>query len=673
MRILLDLQACQAESSQCDETMHWTMLFALAIARQSHHHEIWILLNDRFPGSVPIVRQAFSGLVSRQRIITFSIPKHVAAHNVKKAWLTYASELIRESFIAALNPDIVHISGLLEGWDKDIITSVERLSTLSRPVLSIALHDLDLDSLLKPELVSVSRAFEKYRRQKIGLIKKSNLLFTFSESSRQTAISGLGISPSKTINISAASRDQNFENTQTSAFPWDSVAQKAVEAFIILNLRASPQTKSPSSPSFENIYRTLISGISQIPQLSNKKDFELNELASSIAISRSFQEKQLLVDISEFVLRDAKTGIQRVVRSVLIQLLYYPPRLYNVVAVYWDGTHYRQANRFVSQLLPDLISISEGESVVDRPIDISCNDIFLGLDLTSNLLSVTYDTLNRFRNLGVEIYFVVYDILLIHHPEWWPSGYDELFRRWLEAISELSTGLVCISQTTAKAVKDWLLYFPPRRTDTLRISHFHLGADIEHSLPSKGLPKNSETVLNTLQATPTFLMVATVEPRKGYVQALNAFTLLWQMGIKINLVIVGNRGWQVKTLIKRLQHHPEHNKQLFWLEGISDEYLEAIYSISTALLTASEGEGFGLPLIEAAQRQLPIIARGLPVFREVAGNHAFYFEGKEPGQLANALKTWLTLYYEGHAPRSAEMPWLTWKESTQQLLNIILP
>ena len=178
-------------------------------------------------------------------------------------------------------------------------------------------------------------------------------------------------------------------------------------------------------------------------------------------------------------------------------------------------------------------------------------------------------------------------------------------------------------------------------------------------------------VLHKIEKTMSFLMVGTVEPRKGYLQALNAFEVLWQQGYDINLVIVGKEGWLADDLIKRLSSHPQKNTQLYWLQGISDEYLELIYKASCCLIAASEGEGFGLPLIEAAQHKIPIIARNLPVFREVAGDHAFYFETTNPENLAQAIKNWLALHEKKQHPTSDTMPWLTWKESAQQLLTTI--
>ena len=122
--------------------------------------------------------------------------------------------------------------------------------------------------------------------------------------------------------------------------------------------------------------------------------------------------------------------------------------------------------------------------------------------------------------------------------------------------------------------------------------------------------------------------------------------------------------------MKRIQDHPEHDKRLYWLPGISDEMLEHVYHSARALLAASEGEGFGLPLIEAAQHGLPIIARDIPIFREVAGEGAYYFCGEDPTALANALLRWLSL--GDAAPASTGIPWLTWRQSSSQLLDTVL-
>ena len=137
-------------------------------------------------------------------------------------------------------------------------------------------------------------------------------------------------------------------------------------------------------------------------------------------------------------------------------------------------------------------------------------------------------------------------------------------------------------------------------------------------------------------------------------------------------MIVGKNGWMVDTLAERIQNHPQHGKCLLWPQNVSDEMLLQLYETSTGMLAASEGEGFGLPLIEAAQHGLPIIARKLPVFVEVMGEHAYYFDGLRADTLADTIRLWLQLLKENKAPQSTGMRWLTWQESAQQLLDSVL-
>lgn len=140
----------------------------------------------------------------------------------------------------------------------------------------------------------------------------------------------------------------------------------------------------------------------------------------------------------------------------------------------------------------------------------------------------------------------------------------------------------------------------------------------------------------------------------------------------MNLVIVGKEGWKTSPLCTQLRNHPENGKRLFWLEKTSDEMLLRIYQDCRALVMASVGEGFGLPLIEAAQNRLPIIARDLPVFQEVAGPHAYYFSGNSPDDMAEAVEQWIKLDAEGLRPDSSEMPRLTWKQCKERLEKVIL-
>ncbi|CAN5254143.1 hypothetical protein BH10PSE9_BH10PSE9_03790 [soil metagenome] len=161
----------------------------------------------------------------------------------------------------------------------------------------------------------------------------------------------------------------------------------------------------------------------------------------------------------------------------------------------------------------------------------------------------------------------------------------------------------------------------------------------------------------------TFIVVGTFEPRKAHAEVMSAFEVLWSEGVQVNLVLVGRQGWM--TGMDRFRNHPERGKRLTLCEFASDEWLAVLYDSATCLIAASYAEGFGLPIIEAFRNGLPVIARDIGVFREVAGDNAFYFSD----DLAGAIRTWLRLFREGSHPRAAGVATVTWRESAEVLLR----
>ncbi|MFM0731002.1 glycosyltransferase family 1 protein [Paraburkholderia sediminicola] len=397
-------------------------------------------------------------------------------------------------------------------------------------------------------------------------------------------------------------------------------------------------------------------------------DYALADIARSI--SETFpvpRRHRIYLDISSISAHDYKSGIQRVVRAIAAELLKNQPEQFTVELVYTStsDTRFYAANDYARRVFNAKVS------PYDEEVEFIAGDILIYLDLHPSVAIAHRERNAYLRNKGVSVYHVVYDILPILEPEsFWPELCRE-FRLWADAVS-VASGALCISRSVANELKEYLSIFGQKRPTPFKIGYFHLGADIENSAPTHGLDEDAESVLHSLDARPTFLMVGTIEPRKGGRQTLAAFELLWKQRKDVNLVFVGREGWGMRDFADRLRSHPEDGKRLFWLQGISDEYLSKIYESSDCLIAASEGEGFGLPLIEAAQHKLPIIARDIPVFEEVASEYAFYFENnKDPKTLADAVNRWLALQASGQHPRAEQMHWLTWRESADRLVHII--
>lgn len=397
---------------------------------------------------------------------------------------------------------------------------------------------------------------------------------------------------------------------------------------------------------------------------------ELGTIASCIAESSGVAGiRQLFVDISILVaVGDYRTGIQRVTRAILAYLLENPPAGYRVEPVFRRHMDtYRYARRFVGNYLG-----LEGFNLEDAPVAVNPGDVFLGLDWDAGIAidDRAANWLLHHRQRGMRTVFTIYDLLPLHHPEWFKPDMQSVFPGWLSRICRLADSFACISRVVADDLAEWFEEHSALATRACDIGYFQLGSDIESSWASRGLSLDDQKLLDNLKGREVLLMVGTVEPRKGHSQALSALEHLWTAGESLSLVICGHEGWMVDSIAKRLRSHPELGCRLFWLEQASDEALLQLYSTASALLMASDGEGFGLPLVEAARHALPIITRDLPVFREVVGENAIYFSGSDSTQLAEALRRWLQLYRRGQHPTPSMPP--TWEQSTQQLLQITL-
>lgn len=256
------------------------------------------------------------------------------------------------------------------------------------------------------------------------------------------------------------------------------------------------------------------------------------------------------------------------------------------------------------------------------------------------------------RRRGARVVAVVYDLLPITHPQCFlRAGETAAWLGWLACHADHLLG---ISLDVERALRrQW-----PERTSPP--GHFLLGADFAPGGASDASPR-----LLAALGPASFLMVGTLEPRKGHGKVLDAFERLWERGVDARLLVIGREGWLVDGLVRRLRGHAELGRRLHWLEDADDGELMAAYRRATALVAASRGEGFGLPLVEAQQAGLPVIAADIPVFREVAGDTARFYPPGDVPRLVEILEA-----CSANPPaRLVGYRWRSWQEAAEDFMS----
>lgn len=202
MRIVLDLQACQACS------MHrgigrYSLALALAIARNAGSHDLRIVLSSAFPDSATALRKTFADCLPPQAISSFATPLPVHEIDPDNHWRLRAAERIREDYLASLRPDVVHVASLFEGAHDNAVTSV--LHGEGRFDTAVTLHDLI--PLLRKERYLDDPKIAAWYYRKLQSLKNADLLLAISASAREEAIAALQLSPEAVVNISSAVAD----------------------------------------------------------------------------------------------------------------------------------------------------------------------------------------------------------------------------------------------------------------------------------------------------------------------------------------------------------------------------------------------------------------------------------------------------------------------------------
>ena len=179
------------------------------------------------------------------------------------------------------------------------------------------------------------------------------------------------------------------------------------------------------------------------------------------------------------------------------------------------------------------------------------------------------------------------------------------------------------------------------------IHYYHLPADDILVTPIPPIPparinkERCQAILKENGITkPYVLFVGTIEPRKNIIGLVEGYLQLpAAVRDKYQLVLAGRIERFAQAEEIRLREALDQGGNVTHLGYISDEVKDALYQSATTFAHASEYEGFGMPILEAMSHGVPCVLSDIPVFREVAGDSALYFDHRKPQELAHALQT----------------------------------
>ena len=197
--------------------------------------------------------------------------------------------------------------------------------------------------------------------------------------------------------------------------------------------------------------------------------------------------------------------------------------------------------------------------------------------------------------------------------------------------------------------------------------------------PSHFKPIEDETELRKIREIygierDYILSVSSIQPRKNLIRLIEAYSCLRGLrpeGKLPQLVLVGKRGWLDNETFRAAQRHSANNDIAF-TGYVAEKDLPALYSGATCFVYPSFFEGFGLPVLEAMQCRVPVIAGNRTSIPAVVGKAGLLFDPFDTNSLVQALTQMLdnseyraALRIQGFE-RASEF---SWKQTAQLTLE----
>lgn len=201
MRIVIDLQGAQTES-RFRGIGRFSTAIAKAIIENCREHQIYLVLNGLFSETISAIFADFEGVIDPANIMVWNAPGPVRYMEADNGWHREVAQLLREHFIASLQPDVLYIPSLFEGYVDDAVLSVGKFYDTA-PVC-VTLYDL-IPLMNADKYLNCNSSYKSYYMERVESLKSASTLFAISESSKQEGVKYLDSFKGSIINSSIGS------------------------------------------------------------------------------------------------------------------------------------------------------------------------------------------------------------------------------------------------------------------------------------------------------------------------------------------------------------------------------------------------------------------------------------------------------------------------------------
>lgn len=228
---------------------------------------------------------------------------------------------------------------------------------------------------------------------------------------------------------------------------------------------------------------------------------------------------------------------------------------------------------------------------------------------------------------------VVHDLAFLHYPQFIAWHHRWFYQLFTKSFLRKAAGIVTVSEFSKSDIIEQ--YQVPAQKINVVYNAVRAGFQPlpwhEKQLTKEGYADGREY----------FLFTGGIHPRKNLMNLLKAFSLFkkWQHS-NMKLLIAGRLAWKYDTVLAKLKTY-KYRDDVVLLGYLPEEQLIKITASAYAVIYPSFFEGFGLPIVEAMQCEVPVITSNTSSMPEIGGDAALYADPNNPDAIAKHM---LSLY-----------------------------
>jgi glycosyltransferase involved in cell wall biosynthesis len=236
------------------------------------------------------------------------------------------------------------------------------------------------------------------------------------------------------------------------------------------------------------------------------------------------------------------------------------------------------------------------------------------------------------KQSGVKSVLTVHDLIFMRYPQYYGWISRTIYETKLKYACKAADKIVAISQKTKDDLVELL------KVDPAKIDVVYQGCDNAFTLNQSDAQK---ALVRKKYSLPKryLLTVGTIEERKNLMLLVKA---LLNTKLSVPLIVVGK---PTKYLEKVKEFIIANNlgNRITFLHEVSFLELPSLYQLATIFVYPSRYEGFGIPVLEALNSGVPIIAATGSCLEEAGGPNSVYVNPDDEQDLAKKInKVWNT-------------------------------